>query len=120
MNNSETKVGTSTEKWEGNVKDLEKFSDNVEHVVATIQAPLFIIFAEYLGYVSQFQKKAEDWCDGKVPEVHVQKVMNVEAKCIYRQMLKDYDLDDIQYYYDAYYPLILKEYDDKLADICKE
>ena len=39
MNNSETKVGTSTEKWEGNVKDFEKFSDNVEHVVATIQAP---------------------------------------------------------------------------------
>ena len=35
-------------------------------------------------------------------------------------MLKDYELDDIQYYYDAYYPLILKEYDDKLADICKD
>ena len=46
--------------------------------------------------------------------------MIVEAKCIYRQMCKDYDLDDIQYYYDSYYPLILKEFDDKLAKICED
>ena len=86
----------------------------------TIAAPVFIIFAEYMGYVSQFNKKAEDWCDGKVPDVHVQKFMMVEAKCIFRQMSKDYDVDDIRYYYDSYYPLILKEYEDKLAEILSE
>ena len=119
--NKETKVETPTEeKWEGNVKELEKYGDKMEHIVEVIPAPLFIIFAEYLGYVSQFNKKAEDWCDGKVPDVHVQKVMLVEAKCIYRQMSKDYDLEDIQYSYDSYYPLILKEFDEKLAKICED
>ena len=32
MNNKETKVETSTEKWEGNVKDLEKFSDTINKI----------------------------------------------------------------------------------------
>ena len=121
MNNNETKVETPTnEKWEGNVKEFEKYADKMEHIVSSIPTPLFIIFAEYLGYVSQFNKKAEDWCDGKVPEVHVQKIMMIEAKCIYRQMTKDYEMDDIQYYYDSYYPLILKEFEDKLAEVCSE
>ena len=88
--------------------------------IIKMDAPVFILFAEFLGYVSVFNKIAEDWCDGKVPEVPVQKVMIVEAKCIYRQMCKDYALDDIQYYYDSYYPLILKEFDDKLAKICED
>ena len=34
--------------------------------VIIVEAPLFILFAEYLGYVSIFNKMAEDWCDGKV------------------------------------------------------
>jgi hypothetical protein len=119
--NKETKVETPTEeKWGGNVKDLEEYGDKEKHLVSVIPTPLFIIFAEYLGYISQFNKKAEEWCDGKVPEVHVQKVMNLEAKCIYRQMIKDYDLDEIQYYYDSYYPLILQEYDENLAKICDD
>ena len=63
---------------------------------------------------------AENWCDGKVPEAHVQKVMKIEANCIFRQMKQDYPLDEIKYYYDSYYPLILKEYVDKLESILKD
>lgn len=121
MNTEKTKTTTTTTKeWEGNLKDLKEFGEKLEHEEKTVLAPLFIIFAEYMGYVSQFTKKAEDWCDGKVPEVHVQKFMMLEAKCIYRQMLVDYDLDDIRYYYDSYYPLILQEYDEKLAELIKD
>lgn len=117
--NKETKTETTT-KWGGNFEDLKEFSDMVEqHEENVIPAPIFIIFAEYLGYVSQFNKKAEEWCDGKVPEVHVQKIMMLEASCIFHQMKKDYELDVIKYYYDSYYPLILKEYVDKLEDILK-
>ena len=84
-----------------------------------IPTPIFILFAEYMGYVSQFNKLAENWCEGKVPEVHVQKIMILEAKCIYRKMVKDYNIKDILYYYESYYPLVLKEYVDKLAEIVK-
>jgi hypothetical protein len=80
----------------------------------TIEAPLFILFAEYFGYVSIFNKVAEDWCDGKVPETHIQKVIILEAKCILRQMKKDFNMDDVRELYEDYYPLILEEYDNKL------
>lgn len=83
--------------------------------VISVESPLFIIFAEFLGYVSIFNKIAEDWCDGKVPEVHIQKVVIMEAKCILRQMKKDYKPKEIREFYNMYYPLILEEYDEKLA-----
>lgn len=82
-----------------------------------IDAPVFILFAEFLGYVSVFNKIAEDWCDGKVPDMHVQKVLIVEAKCIFRQMKKDYTMEDIREFYTMYHPLILQEYEDKLANL---
>lgn len=118
--NSTTHTAVDTQNWEGNFKDLEKFGEMVEHTEQVVAAPIFIIFAEYMGYVSQFNKMAENWCDGKVPEVHVQKVMMLEARCIYRQMMKDFTLEEVRYYYDSYYPLILKEYVDSLAEIVKE
>jgi hypothetical protein len=111
--NKETKTTTTDIKLSGSVLDLSKYGNDIHKV----EAPLFILFAEYLGYVSQFNKLAEKWCDGTVPEVHVQMFMKLEAKCIFRQMLKDYELDDIRYFYDSYYPLILKEYEDGLAKI---
>ena len=119
MNTSETKTDTS--KWGGNFEDLKEFSDIVEqHKETVVPTPIFILFAEYMGYVSQFNKKAEDWCDGKVPPLQVQKIMMLEAQCIFRQMKKDYNLDVIKYYYDSYYPLILKEYVEKLESILKD
>lgn len=120
MNTKETTTEATTQ-WGGNLADLKEFSDTVaKHNENVVQAPIFILFAEYMGYVSQFIKTAENWCDGKVPEVHVQKFMMVEAATIFRQMKKDYDLDTIKYYYESYYPLILKEYVDNLSSIIKD
>lgn len=85
-----------------------------------VEAPLFILFAEYLGYVSIFNKMAEDWCDGKVPETHIQKIIILEAKCILRQMKKDYGLDSIREFYSMYYPLIFQEYDENLAKLIEK
>lgn len=89
--------------------------ENADEKVIVVEAPLFIIFAEYLGYVSILNKVAEEWCDGKVPNIHIQKVIIVEAKSILRQMKKDYTNDEIREYYSMYYPLILQEYDENLA-----
>ena len=41
MSTKETKVETPTEeKWEGNVKELEKYGDKMEHIISTIPTPL--------------------------------------------------------------------------------
>jgi len=106
---TETKTVTKVET------EVKEKQPNEE--VISVEAPLFILFAEYLGYVSIFNKMAEDWCDGKVPEMHIQKIIILEAKCIFRQMKKDYGLDSIREFYSMYYPLIFQEYDENLAKL---
>ena len=59
-----------------------------------VECPVFIIFAEYFGYVSSFIKTCEAWCNGNVPELHVQKFLKVEAASIFRQMKKDYSIEE--------------------------
>jgi hypothetical protein len=110
--NTETKTVTKVET------EVKENQPNEEVII--VEAPLFILFAEYLGYVSIFNKMAEDWCDGKVPEMHIQKIIILEAKCILRQMKKDYGLDSIREFYSMYYPLIFQEYDEKLAKLIEK
>ena len=110
--NTETKTTTTVET------EVKENQPNEEVII--VEAPLFILFAEYLGYVSIFNKMAEDWCDGKVPEMHIQKIIILEAKCILGQMKKDYGLDSIREFYSMYYPLIFQEYDEKLAKLIEK
>ena len=109
---TETKTVTKVET------EIKENQLNEEAII--VEAPLFILFAEYLGYVSIFNKMAEDWCDGKVPETHIQKIIILEAKCILRQMKKDYGLDSIREFYSMYYPLIFQEYDENLAKLIEK
>ena len=102
----------SDNKWDGNLSDFKKHEDKI-----VLDAPVFIMFAEYLGYVSRFNKLAEDMCDGKIPDVYIQKVLNLEANIIFKQMKKDYSMDEIKYWYSIYYPIILKDYIDKLNSL---
>ena len=67
MNNKETITSTKTNNLEGKVASVN-LSDKI--IVST---PIFIIFAEYMGYISELSKMVENWCDGKVPEIHMQK-----------------------------------------------
>jgi hypothetical protein len=93
---------------------LTETNENTEKIIKT---PVFIIFAEYLGYVSRFNELAIDWCDGKVPDEYIQNILTMEAKSIFRQMKQDYTIEEIQYWYNTYYPVILVEYDEKLNSI---
>jgi hypothetical protein len=93
---------------------LTETNENTEKIIKT---PVFIIFAEYLGYVSRFNELAIDWCDGKVPDEYIQNILIMEAKSIFRQMKQDYTIEEIQYWYNTYYPVILVEYDEKLNSI---
>jgi hypothetical protein len=112
MENTETKTQTQTEKWEGNFNDIKLNSDDK---VVKMDTPVFIIFAEFLGYVSKFNKIANDWCDGKIPDEYIQKIMNAEARCILHQMMKDYTIPTMRYWFKTYYPVVLEEIEEKLA-----
>ncbi len=91
-----------------------------ENVTINLETPILIIFAEYLGYVSMYVNIAEEWCDGRVPQIQVQKLMIIEASNICRQMKIDYTLEDIKMYYLMYKDVILQEYEEKLANIVKK
>lgn len=94
----------------------------MEENVATInlETPILIIFAEYLGYVSMYVSIAEEWCDGRVPQIQVQKLMIIEASNICRQMKIDYTLEDIKTFYLMLKEVILQEYEEKLNNIIKQ
>ena len=94
MENTETVK--ETQQWKGNFAELAEESDKESSKKNVIEAPIFIIFAEYLGYVSRFNQLAVEWCDGKIPETYIQKIT-------------------IKYWYNTYYPVILEEFADKLA-----
>lgn len=113
MENTESKTNTQETSWEGNFKDIELNSDDS---IIKVDTPVFIIFAEFLGYVSKFNKIANDWCDGKIPEEYIQKILNVEARCILHQMKKDYTIKTMRYWFNTYYPVVLKEIEEKLIE----
>ena len=112
MENTETKTQKPTEEWTGNFDDIKLYSDET---VVKMDTPVFIIFAEFLGYVSKFNKIANDWCDGMIPSEYIQKIVNAEARCILHQMKKDYTVQTMRYWFNTYYPVVLKEIEDKLA-----
>ena len=114
--------GTKTAVQESNETNTS-YDGDLKSLMAegkyNISAPLFLMFAEYLGYVSKFTEIAMEWCEGKVPEEYIQKILDVEAKSIFRQMKKDYPMEEIQLWYDTYYPVILSDYEEKLDQAYK-
>lgn len=75
---------------------------------------IFILFAEFLGYNSRFIPWCEDLCNGEKYPRFALNIINVEAKIIFKEMLKTFSVENIRYYYDKFYNIILKKYEDKL------
>ena len=110
------------------MEELEKpIQDNAVSETATetidpkddilfIQTPIFILFAEYLGYVSRFIPFAEDWCDPKkpMPKVHIQTLLEREAKSIFDDMCKIWTEEEINKLYRNYYPCGLNNLEEDL------
>lgn len=86
----------------------------------TIYKPIFILFAEYLGYESPVIQWAEDLCTNKKCEPFKIKFMKVEAEYILEKMLKEFSISEIKQYYDDFYPLALRRYDENLEKLLNE
>lgn len=115
---AETKATTvNTEEKEKNVEkalSIKDFAEDTKHVV---KAPVFIMFAEYLGFVSKVIDWAEDWCNGNKPDDYKVKIIETDAICLFNQAKKKYTEDELAEWYDLLYEVILSDYDNNIKKL---
>lgn len=115
---AETKVTTvNTEEKEKNVEKPSSVKDFAERTKRTVKAPLFIMFAEYLGFVSNLIDWAEDWCKGNQPDEYKVKIIETDAICLFHQAKKKYTDDELADWYNEFYDVILSDYDKNLKNL---
>ena len=125
-NKEEMKNGTATQTavkesvneknaYEGDLKDL------IGEGKYNICAPLFIMFAEYLGYVGKTLPWVDKWCvEKKKPEDYKVNFIEVEALTVLREAKKKFTEVKLRELYDNLYEVILFIYDDNLKEMEKE
>lgn len=115
---AETKATTvNTEEKEKKVEkalSVKDFAEDTKHVV---KAPVFIMFAEYLGFVSKVIDWAEDWCNGNKPDDYKAKIIETDAICLFNQAKKKYTEDELAEWYDLFYEVILSDYDNNIKNL---
>ena len=80
-----------------------------------IQAPVFLLYAEYLGYVSPLIEWAEEWCyDPKKFENWKKNIVICDAKHIFKKVKEEYSLSEIKDWYDEFYDAVFKFYEECL------
>lgn len=115
---AETKVTTvNTEEKEKNVEKPSSVKDFAERTKRTVKAPVFIMFAEYLGFVSKVIDWAEDWCKGNQPDEYKTKIIETDAICLFHQAKKKYTDDELADWYNEFYDVILSDYDKNLKNL---
>ena len=87
-----------------------------------IQTPIFILFGEFLGYVSLLVGMAEEWCNPKKPFLSktMETLLEREARTIYDEMLEDYTEEQIHTLYQTFYPCGLDEIESDLIQKRKD
>ena len=86
----------------------------------TIKSPIFLLFAEYIGYVSSIIEWVEDYMNGKPTPKFKLKVINEDALCLAKQIKKKYTDEDILTWYQSFYDVILSDYEKKLEQVEKK
>ena len=111
--NSNTEKTTATQVADAVAKTEKEYEYN-------LQAPLFIKFAEYLGYVSEVLPWCDEWCEGKEPEAWKRKFIEIDARQMYTEMVNDLGTEKIKEYYESFYEAILFEWDETLVELDKK
>lgn len=115
---AETKATTvNTEEKEKKVEEALSVKDFAEDTKHVVKAPVFIMFAEYLGLVSKVIDWAEDWCNGNKPDDYKVKIIETDAICLFNQAKKKYTEDELAEWYDLFYEAILSDYDNNLKNL---
>lgn len=120
-NSTETTTQTATkveEKkgYEGDLKSLLVDGDGKSKY--HIPAPLFIMFAEYLGYVGKTLGWVDNWVVGKKkPADWQQRFIEVEAKTVLNEAIKKFGEKRMRELYDQLYEVILELYEKNLSEL---
>lgn len=87
------------------------FVDNEKVVMP--KAPVFLIFAEYLGYTTPLIEFAEKMCKGELKSLHMLRCLEVDAESVFKKMCSDYSKEDLRYWWDTFYDVAVQEYDEE-------
>ena len=120
VKNKETNTGTKTTVEEK--KEAKGYEGDLQNLMGEgkyrLSAPLFLMFAEYLGYVGKVLQWVDDWCvNGKKPEDYKVKFIEVEAVVAFNECKKKYTEKKMRELYDNLYEVILFMYDDTLKSL---
>lgn len=96
---------------------VETNKDEVELI--SIRYPVFLMFAEYLGYVSPLLDWAQELCEGKEISSFKRKILMIDAKSILTKMLDECPRENLVSLYNDYYDILLGEYDDNVIKLEK-
>jgi len=108
-------VKNEEKSYEGDLKDL------IGEGKYNISAPLFLMFAEYLGYVGKTLPWVDKWCVAKKkPEEYKVRFIEVEAITVLKEAKKKFTEKKLRELYDSLYEVILFIYDDNLKEMAKE
>lgn len=90
-----------------NLKPKEKNDGNFSFLSngeTLIDTPIFILFAEYLGYVSPLIPWAENWCKPSGVCSPLQKgLLAVDARAIFFKMKKEMSIEQIKKYFTLFF-----------------
>lgn len=89
-------------------------TESSNNELKVINKALFVLFAEFLGYASPLIDWAEDICDGKNISDFKKKIVYLDADFLFKEMKKEYTIEEIRKWYNEFYPVVLKEYDEKM------
>ena len=108
-------VNNNESKYDGDLKEL------IGEGKYNISAPLFLMFAEYLGYVGKTLSWVDQWCvSKKKPEDYKVKFIEIEAITVLKEAKKKFTEKKLRELYDSLYEVILFIYDDNLKEIEEE
>lgn len=113
----EEKTTTQTAQQTDIVSTMDQVDKTLMHHV---KAPVFIMFAEYLGLVSKLLPWAEEWCDGKQLKDYQIKTVETDAISLFNIAKKQYSMEQIVEWFDCFWDVILKDYNDKVEELEKK
>lgn len=98
--------------YEGDLKSL------MEEGKYNISAPLFLMFAEYLGYVGKTLPWVDNWCVAKKKPAEYQiKFIEIEAVTVLNEAKKKFTIKKLRELYDSLYEVILNIYDANIKEL---
>ena len=100
---------------------MQEVNGNVKEtfVPVEINKITFLLFAEFLGYESVFVEWAEDICNGEEVDSFKKILIERDADYIFKKMTEEYTIEEIRNWFNEFYDVILKDYDNVARSMAK-